>query len=55
MILSKKDKKIKKDIVAMVVKDLKSKAGQRKPKGEKSDDGEDGLYNLVRGGGTNLR
>ena len=31
MILSKKDKKIKKDIVAMVVKDLKSKAGQRKP------------------------
>ena len=54
MILSKKDKKIKKDIVAMVVKDLKSKAGQRKPKGDNSDDdhGNDGLYNLVRGGGN---
>ena len=38
MILSKKDKKIKKDIVAMVVKDLKSKAGQRKPKEDNSDD-----------------
>jgi hypothetical protein len=53
MILSKKDKKIKKDIVAMVVKDLKSKAGQRKPKGENSEDeGDDDLYNLIRGGGN---
>jgi hypothetical protein len=51
MILSKKDKKIKKDIVAMVVKDLKSKAGQRKPKENNSEDeGDDDLYNLVRGG-----
>ena len=55
MILSKKDKKMKKDIVAMVVKDLKSKAGQRKPKGEGSEDeGDDGLYNLVRGGGKQI-
>ena len=51
MILPKNDKKIKKDIVAMVVKDLKSKAGQRKPKGDNSDDeGDEDLYNLVRGG-----
>ena len=35
----------------MVVKDLKSKAGQRKPKEDNSDDeGEEDLYNLVRGG-----
>ncbi len=51
MILSKNDKKIKKDNVAMVVKDLKSKAGQRKPKEDNSDDeGDEDLYNLVRGG-----
>jgi hypothetical protein len=29
MILSKKDKKIKKDLVAMVVRDLKSQAGAK--------------------------
>jgi hypothetical protein len=51
MILSKNEKKIKKDIVAMVVKDLKSKAGQRKPKDDNSEDeGDEELYNLVRGG-----
>ena len=51
MILSRKDKKNKKDIVAMVVKDLKSKAGQRKLKDDKSEDeGDEELYDLVRGG-----
>jgi hypothetical protein len=51
MILSKNEKKIKKDIVAMVVKDLKSKAGQRKPKEDNSEDeGDEDLYNLGRGG-----
>ncbi len=55
MILSKNDKKVKKDIVAMVVKDLKSKAGQRKPKDDNSEDeGDEDLYDLVRGEG-NLR
>ncbi len=50
LILSKKDKKMKKDIVAMVVKDLKSKTGQRRPKEDKNeDDDDDDLYNLVRG------
>ena len=35
----------------MVVKDLKSKAGQRKPKDDKSEDeGDEDLYDLVRGG-----
>ncbi len=44
---------MKKDIVAMVVKDLKSKAGQRKPKKDNSDD-EDEVYSLVRGNKSTL-
>jgi hypothetical protein len=53
-LLSKPDKKAKKDIVAMVIKDHKSNLSQTKKsrKNDKSDDEE--LYNLVRGKTTSM-
>jgi len=51
LLLSKKDKKTKKEIVTMVINDLKSSIKKNKTaekKGEK-EDGDDELYNLVRG------
>jgi hypothetical protein len=50
VLLTGKDKKAKKDIVTMVINDLKSAIGQNKKSSNKNEDGEDEeLYNLVRG------
>jgi hypothetical protein len=51
LLLSNKEKKAKKELMTMVVNDLKSSLGQsskRKPK-EKDDGSDDDIYDLVRG------
>jgi hypothetical protein len=52
VLLTSKEKKAKKEIVTMVINDLKSAAGKKtktNPKSEKEDSGDEDLYNLVRG------
>jgi hypothetical protein len=48
LLLSRQDKKAKKDLVAMVIKDLKGNLGKRKEKPKEESDDEE-IYNLVRG------
>ncbi len=51
-VLSKKDKKAKKEIATMVINDLKSSFSQKrttKSSVKDNEDGEDEIYNLVRG------
>jgi hypothetical protein len=51
-VLSKKEKKAKKEIATMVINDLKSSLGQKKAAKlsvKDDEDGEDEIYNLVRG------
>ena len=52
VLLTSKEKKAKKEIVTMVINDLKLAVGKKtktNPKSEKEDSGGDDLYNLVRG------
>jgi hypothetical protein len=55
LLLSKKDKKARKDIAALVLKDLKGSVGKRKKeKSGKEDSGDDELYDLVRGAKSSM-
>ncbi len=48
--MSKKDKKAKKEIAAMVINELKSKAKKEKIVTFEKEKDDDDLYDLVRGG-----
>jgi hypothetical protein len=54
VLLTSKDKKAKKELVTMVINDLKSAMGQKKQVGSNDKDGDEDLYNLVRGKKSSL-